>query len=109
MDRRAFLRGMAVTAGGLLVPGAAVFDLGRGVQGPRKLSRLDWDIEIEEQVVFHEPPDFQLVSVDWVREPVNPACRFVEPVGFTDEAFQRQFEKGLKQLAELWEPAERRA
>lgn len=28
MDRRAFLKGMTVTAGGLLVPGAAVFDMG---------------------------------------------------------------------------------
>jgi len=28
LDRRAFLKGMAVTSAGLLVPGAAVFDMG---------------------------------------------------------------------------------
>jgi len=31
LDRRAFLKGMAVTSAGLLVPGAAVFDLGRSL------------------------------------------------------------------------------
>lgn len=29
MDRRAFLKGMTITAGGLLVPGAVAFDMGR--------------------------------------------------------------------------------
>jgi len=31
LDRRAFLKGMTVTGAGLLVPGAAFFDMGRGM------------------------------------------------------------------------------
>ena len=32
LDRRAFLKGMAVTSAGLFVPGAVVFDMGRVVR-----------------------------------------------------------------------------
>jgi hypothetical protein len=38
-DRRAFLKGMVVTSAGLVVPGAAVFDMGRIVK-PRNLGGM---------------------------------------------------------------------
>ena len=40
MDRRAFLRGMTVTAAGLLVPKATVFDQGRIVRTPDAFEQL---------------------------------------------------------------------
>ena len=37
LDRRAFLKGMAVTSAGLLVPGAVMFDMGRRILEPSRM------------------------------------------------------------------------
>jgi hypothetical protein len=43
MDRRAFMKGMSITGAGLLVPGVAVFDLGRGLRAevPERIRFVD--------------------------------------------------------------------
>lgn len=47
LDRRAFLKGMAVTSAGLLVPGAAVFDMGRIVRPEAPVPKMTPQDEME--------------------------------------------------------------
>ena len=90
MERRAFLKGMTVTSAGLLVPGAAVFDLGR-VARPRELKSRHLNFEIEEQVVF--------TQIDHVKDPALTAQRFIEDWNKTVDfegaliKLSREFEK----------------
>ena len=87
MDRRAFLRGMAVTSAGLLVPGATAFDLGnRVVTGKLKVAsvitpdsvRVYRDFDEYHQAVGIN--DFELISWDYVKKSVTPGANFMVPL-----------------------------
>jgi hypothetical protein len=45
LERRMFLKGLAVTSAGLLVPGAAVFDMGRSLHVDGNLNAFDPDAQ----------------------------------------------------------------
>lgn len=81
MDRRAFLRGMAVTSAGLLVPGATVFDLARSSREvdaraflEEWVDKIDLESKLKEVIRMQ---DFELVSWDYVKESVTPGANFM--------------------------------